>query len=102
MRQRCAVAGRQAIPQQPFSGAAELRKQYAVAGRGFRRLRTAGTGRTRGGRKKGVDTYGFYPSFESPRFPLFLSRCTERLRRSYLCSGLKKERQYRYRLVGSA
>ena len=26
--------------------------------------------RLRGGRKKGIDTYGFHPSFESPRFPL--------------------------------
>ena len=46
----------------------------------FRRLRTAGTGRTRGRRTRGMDTYGFHPSCESPRFPLFLSRRTERLR----------------------
>ena len=36
-----------------YPGAREARERNAAAGRGFRRLRAAGTGRTRGGRKKG-------------------------------------------------
>ena len=90
-RERCAASGRQPIFLHPFHGATELRSNTPLPGWGFRALRSAGTGRSRGGRKKGMDTYGFHPSFESPRFPLFLSRRTERLCRSYLCSGPKKE-----------
>ena len=69
-RERYAASGRQPIPRQPLRGAHELRKRYAVSGLEFRRLRTAGTSRTRGGRTRGMDTYGFHPSCESPRFPL--------------------------------
>ena len=67
-------------------------------GWGFRRLRTAGTV------SKRIDTPygGFYP-LGTPSSALFgIPRRTERLRRSYLCSGPKKERQYRYHLIGSA
>ena len=85
-----AASGRQPFPRQPFSGADESRERYAVAGLGVSPLASGGNVRLRGGRKKGMDTYGFHPSFESPRFPLFLSRRTERLHRSYLSSGPKK------------
>ena len=53
---------------------------FAVCGR---RERAA----TRGGRKKGVDTYGFYPSFESPRFP---QQPRERALRLYFVSNSHK------------
>ena len=38
-----------------------------------------------------MDTYGFHPSFESPRFPLGNLGATER-KRSYLEVGPEKER----------
>ena len=95
-----ALSGRQPIFLHAFHGATEPAKQYAVAGLGISRSAERGNGPHARRAQKGRDTYGFHPSFESPRFPLFLSRRTERLRRSYLCSGPEKERQYRYQLVG--
>ena len=89
-RERCATAGRQPFPRQPFCGAHELRSNTPLPGWDFAVCGRRERAPTRRERKKGMDTYGFHPSFESPRFPLFLSRCTERLRRSYLCSGPKK------------
>ena len=86
-----AVSGRQPISRHPFHGAAELRSNTPFPGWGVSPLASGGNvAPTRRRRKKGMDTYGFHPSFESPRFPLFLSRRTERLCRSYLCSGPKK------------
>ena len=90
-RERYALSGRQPIFLHALSGADELRKRYVLSGLGISPSADGGNGApTRRGRTKGVDTYGFYPSCESPRFPLFLSRRTERLRRSYLSSGPKK------------
>ena len=43
-RERCVAAGQQPFPRQPFSGAYESRKRYAVAGLGI--SRSAERGRT--------------------------------------------------------
>ena len=104
-----AVAGRQPMPQQPLSGAHEARERNALSGRqpfsrhslhgaaelrsntpfpggGFRRLRAAGTV------SKRIDTPygGFYPLGTPSSALLGIPRSTERLHRSYLCSGPKK------------
>ena len=64
-------------------------KQYALSGLGISPSAGGGNVRLRGGRKKGMDTYGFHPSFESPRFPLGYLGATER-KRSYLEVGSSK------------
>ena len=61
-RERYAASGRQPFPRQLLSGARELRSNTPLPGWGFRALRSAGTGRSRGGRLRGQTTYGFPPS----------------------------------------
>ena len=82
----------QTISRQPFRGVHEPAKQYAVSGLGsFALCGARERAAARGGRKKGMDTYGFHPSFESPRFPWGNLGATER-KRSYLEVGPKKRR----------
>ena len=94
----------------PFSGATELRSNTPFPGGSpfsctrspvqpscgaIRRFRAGEFRRRCGGNvapprrwgKKGVDTYGFYPSFESPRFP---QRPRERALRLYSISNSHK------------
>ena len=64
-RERYALSGRQPFPRQPFCGATELRKQYAVAGLGISRSAERGNGPLARRAQKGRDTYGFPPSLNS-------------------------------------
>ena len=88
-RERYAATGRQPVPQQRLRGAHEAHSAAPFPSGDFALCGARERAAARGGRKKGMDTYGFHPSFESPRFPWGNLGATER-KRSYLEVGPKK------------
>ena len=99
-RERYAVTGRQPIPRHPLSGATELRSNTPFPGWGVSPSADGGNVAPprRWGKKGGTPTVS-HPLRKLPFSLLGYLGATER-KRSYLEVGPKKERQYRYQLIG--
>ena len=95
-RERYDLSGRQAIPRHSLHGAHELRQQYAVAGLGISPLASGGNGF----QKDRHPLRWFLSSWDSIFRPFWDT--SERRNVPFLLRGVteKKERQYRYQLVG--
>ena len=95
------LSKRQSFSRQPFCGATELRKQYAVAGLGISPLASGGNGPHARRAPKRADNLRFSTLLGSSPFP-FVPKSAHGTALPFLfVLGTEKgERQYRYQLVG--